>query len=76
MSNNEIVEILEQRFGFNNTLRFCEMKALAHKLELEDRKKHGITTDDCDDAYQADWWNNKYNEYIERYNEFGGNYGC
>lgn len=63
MYNEEIVKMLEQKFGKKDAVIFCQMEALKNELIAKDMKRLGITEyEPFDFEYDAQWWEMKGKE--------------
>jgi hypothetical protein len=63
MFNQEIVDMLEQKFGRKHAVIFCQMEAMKNELIAKDMKEKGVIEyEPFDFKYDALWWESKGNE--------------
>jgi hypothetical protein len=63
MFNQEIVDMLEQKFGRRQAVIFCQMEAIKNEMIAKDMKDKGVMEfEPFDFEYDARWWENKGNE--------------
>jgi hypothetical protein len=65
MYNEEIVKVLLENNPVEQVKIFCKIESMKNKMLAEDYKKRGITdTWPYEFDYDAEWWENKYNELL------------
>ena len=63
MYNEEIANMLEEKFGRREAVIFCQMEAMKNQLIAKDMKEKGITEyEPFDFEYDAQWWEEKGKE--------------
>jgi hypothetical protein len=63
MYNEEIANMLEEKFGRKQAVIFCRMEAMKNALIAKDMKQKGVTEyEPFDFEYDAEWWEQKGNE--------------
>jgi hypothetical protein len=65
MYNQDILDVLLQKHEVEHVKIFCKIESLKNKMLAEDYKKKGIEdTWPYEFDYDAEWWENKYNELL------------
>lgn len=62
MSNKKIFEEILSLYGKEPAILFCRMEGQKCRMQLQDLKERNI--DPVDLEYDAEWWENKYNELL------------
>lgn len=62
MYNQEIVDMLEQKFGKKQAVIFCQMEAIKNAMIAKDMKEKGVDSyEPFDFEYDAKWFSDKAN---------------
>jgi hypothetical protein len=65
MYNEDIVKTLLEKNPVEHVKIFCKMESIKNRMLADDYKKKGITdTWPYEFDYDAEWWENKYNELL------------
>lgn len=60
MYNQEIIDMLEQKFGRKEAVIFCQMEAIKNEMIAKDMKEKGVTEyEPFDFEFDAQWWESK-----------------
>jgi hypothetical protein len=63
MYNQEIVNILKEKFGERDVIIFCQIEAIKNSMIAKDMKEKGVSEyQSIDFEYDAQWWERKYQE--------------
>lgn len=62
MYNKEIVSLLTRKYGEINLMLYCQMESDKNKLINIDFKLRNLDDGPNNFEYEAQWWENKYNE--------------
>lgn len=63
MYNQEIIDMLEQKFGRREAVIFCQMEAIKNSMIAKDMKDKGVTEyEPFDFEFDAQWWEEKGKE--------------
>lgn len=63
MYNQEIVDMLKEKFGERDVVIFCQIEAIKNSMIAKDMKEKGVTEyHPFDFEYDAQWWDSKYKE--------------